>query len=121
MGCQIGAGLINAETDELTSALATSTDQAGQFDFRKWGTVDGGGGMNNSSRSGCSSTRPACLSRPRSSMAARAEQHHHRAEDQLDPLSVGEGMRVIERDAADIRHQRRLREQGESHGLAEVG
>ena len=44
MGCQIGAGLINAETDELTSALATSTNEQGEFDYRKWGAADGGGG-----------------------------------------------------------------------------
>ncbi|MBS0190079.1 MAG: beta-ketoacyl synthase N-terminal-like domain-containing protein [Phycisphaerales bacterium] len=103
MGCQIGAGLINAETDELTSALATSTDQAGQFDFRKWGTVDGGGGMNN--------LQPLWMLKYLPNMLACHVTIIHGCEGPSNTitcaeassiLSVGEGMRVIERDAADI-------------------
>ena len=36
-GCHIGAGLIAADLDELTAALATSKDRAGKFDPGHWG------------------------------------------------------------------------------------
>lgn len=39
MGCMIGAGLIAAETKELTQALVTSVDERGRFSYRKWGAV----------------------------------------------------------------------------------
>lgn len=45
-GCQIGAGLLSAEINELTGALATSTSQpapeGGVFDAKKWGGGEGG-------------------------------------------------------------------------------
>jgi 3-oxoacyl-[acyl-carrier-protein] synthase II len=37
VGCQIGAGLIAADVDELTSALATSRTADGAFDIGHWG------------------------------------------------------------------------------------
>jgi 3-oxoacyl-[acyl-carrier-protein] synthase II len=37
-GCHIGAGLIAAEENELTSALATSRGADGEFSFSAWGT-----------------------------------------------------------------------------------
>jgi 3-oxoacyl-[acyl-carrier-protein] synthase II len=37
-GCHIGAGLIAAEENELTSALATARGPDGTFDFGRWGT-----------------------------------------------------------------------------------
>jgi 3-oxoacyl-[acyl-carrier-protein] synthase II len=37
-GCHIGAGLIAAEENELTSALATARSADGSFDFGAWGT-----------------------------------------------------------------------------------
>ena len=43
VGCHIGAGLIAADIDELTSALYTARDAAGQFSFGLWGEQ----GMNN--------------------------------------------------------------------------
>lgn len=47
-GCQIGAGLLSAEVNELTGALATSTDDTGAFDSGKWGGTEGGASaMNN--------------------------------------------------------------------------
>lgn len=43
VGCHIGAGLIAAEVDELTGALATSRRADGTFDAGHWGET----GMNN--------------------------------------------------------------------------
>jgi len=40
-GCQIGAGLLSAELNELTGALATSTTE-GDFDSKRWGGGDQG-------------------------------------------------------------------------------
>ena len=37
-GCHIGAGLIAAEENELTGALATARAADGTFDFGRWGT-----------------------------------------------------------------------------------
>ncbi len=42
-GCQIGAGLIAAEVEELAPAFATSTNDDGGFSLAKWGES----GMNN--------------------------------------------------------------------------
>lgn len=41
--CNIGAGLICADLDELGSALQTALDEQGNFDLRRWGAE----GMNN--------------------------------------------------------------------------
>jgi 3-oxoacyl-[acyl-carrier-protein] synthase II len=38
VGCHIGAGLIAADTDELTMALAKSQRDDGSFDIHDWGT-----------------------------------------------------------------------------------
>ncbi|MFG0307077.1 MAG: beta-ketoacyl synthase N-terminal-like domain-containing protein, partial [Phycisphaerales bacterium JB040] len=50
-GCQIGAGFIAADIDELTLAMASAQSEAGggpSWDLRKWGTEgEGDGGMNN--------------------------------------------------------------------------
>ena len=37
MGAHIGSGLIAADLDELTAALAAATDEKGDFDYHKWG------------------------------------------------------------------------------------
>lgn len=37
VGCHIGAGLIAADVDELTAALAASRDDGGAFDLHRWG------------------------------------------------------------------------------------
>ena len=39
MGCQIGAGLIAAEENELTAALVTSRNASGAFDITAWGSI----------------------------------------------------------------------------------
>lgn len=106
MGCQIGAGLINAETDELTSALATSTNDQGAFDYRKWGAVEGdggGGGMNN--------LQPLWMLKYLPNMLACHVTIIHGCEGPSNTITcaeasgllcMGEGMRVIQRDAADL-------------------
>jgi 3-oxoacyl-[acyl-carrier-protein] synthase II len=47
-GCQIGAGLIAADTAEMSRAVVTATDDSGTFNTANWGTEDGAdSGMNN--------------------------------------------------------------------------
>lgn len=104
MGCQIGAGLINAETDELTSALATSTNESGAFDHKKWGTTEGGGG-------GMNNLQPLWMLKYLPNMLACHVTIIHGCEGPSNTITcaeasgllcVGEGMRVIQRDAADV-------------------
>lgn len=104
MGCQIGAGLINAETDELTSALATSTNDSGAFDYKKWGAAEGGGG-------GMNNLQPLWMLKYLPNMLACHVTIIHGCEGPSNTITcaeasgllcVGEGMRVIQRDAADI-------------------
>lgn len=104
MGCHIGAGLIAAETDELTNALATSVGDGGNFDLRAWGTAEGGrGGMNN--------LPPLWLLKYLPNMLACHVTILHGAEGPSNTitcseasglLSLGESVRVIERGAADL-------------------
>lgn len=103
MGCHIGAGLIAAETEELTSALATATTD-GSFDAAKWGTGEGGGG-------GMNNLQPLWLLKYLPNMLACHVTIIHGAEGPSNTitcaqasglLSLGESLRVIERDAADL-------------------
>ncbi len=110
MGCQIGAGLIATETDELAAALSTARNpdpafaRAGGFDARAWGTEAGGkGGMNN--------LQPLWLLKYLPNMLACHVTILHGAEGPSNTitcaeasglLSLGESVRVIERDAADL-------------------
>lgn len=109
VGCQIGAGLINAETDELSAALATATSEKGEFEYWRWGTVatekhsSGVGGMNN--------LQPLWMLKYLPNMLACHVTIIHGCEGPSNTitcaeasvlLSVGEGMRVIQRDAADV-------------------
>ena len=108
LGCQIGAGLIAAETLELTSALATSVDAHGTFDYARWGTIaqhDGQtvGGMNN--------LQPLWMLKYLPNMLACHVTIIHGNEGPSNTitcgeasglLSIGEAARVIERDAADV-------------------
>lgn len=108
VGCQIGAGLINAETAELSEALATATDDKGTFDTWRWGTVAtashpaGVGGMNN--------LQPLWMLKYLPNMLACHVTIIHGCEGPSNTitcaeasglLSIGEGVRVIERGAAD--------------------
>ncbi|MDX2130690.1 MAG: beta-ketoacyl synthase N-terminal-like domain-containing protein [Planctomycetota bacterium] len=105
-GCQIGSGLISAETLELTMALATAVgdgpaDHAG-FDMRAWGGHEGSGGMNN--------LPPLWMLKYLPNMLACHVTIIHGAEGPSNTLTcaeasgllcIGEGTRVIERHAAD--------------------
>lgn len=104
MGCHIGAGLIAAETDELTSGLVTARNEAGLFELTRWGTGDGGaGGMNN--------LQPLWLLKYLPNMLACHVTILHGAEGPSNTitcseasglLSLGESLRVIQRDSADL-------------------
>ncbi len=114
MGCQIGAGLISAETHELTSALVTSLDnnpdnaKRGGFSYEKWGTIgtDGqprGGGMDN--------LQPLWMLKYLPNMLACHVTIIHGCEGPSNTITcaeasgllcLGESARVIERNAADV-------------------
>ncbi len=108
LGCQIGAGLIAAETAELSRALAASVNDDGVFDLGLWGTVDSengrkaGGGMNH--------LPPLWLLKYLPNMLACHVTIVHGAEGPSNTitcaeasalLSLGESMRVIARGDAD--------------------
>jgi 3-oxoacyl-[acyl-carrier-protein] synthase II len=102
MGCQIGAGLISAEAEELTSALATSTIPSAQgevFSLEKWGTT------------GLANLQPLWMLKYLPNMLACHVTILHGAEGPSNTitcgeasglLSLGESCRVIERGAADL-------------------
>jgi 3-oxoacyl-[acyl-carrier-protein] synthase II len=104
LGCQIGAGLIAAEIDELTAALSTACPAGGGFSLRAWGTAgDGsGGGMNN--------LPPLWMLKYLPNMLACHVTILHGAEGPSNTvtamqasglLCLGESFRVIERGDAD--------------------
>ena len=105
VGCQIGAGLIAAETDELAPAIATATDDSGTFREKLWGTnadAGGTGGMNN--------LQPLWLLKYLPNMLACHVTILHGCEGPSNTitcaeasglLSLGESLRVIQRDDAD--------------------
>jgi len=107
LGCQIGAGLIAAETAELSRALASAVDENGVFDLGLWGTVDSGdrkagGGMNH--------LPPLWLLKYLPNMLACHVTIVHGAEGPSNTitcaeasalLSLGESARVIARGDAD--------------------
>lgn len=116
VGCQIGAGLIAAETDELAGALvtarvagATLEEPGAGFSLRLWGTAGapdgtvGSGGMNN--------LTPLWLLKYLPNMLACHVTIIHGCEGPSNTitcneasglLSLGESTRVIERDWADV-------------------
>lgn len=105
MGCQIGAGLIAAEVDELTMALATARGADGRFDIRAWGGSEGGGG------GGMENLTPLWLLKYLPNMLACHVTIIHGAEGPSNTitcseasgmLSIGESVRVIERGSADL-------------------
>ena len=100
LGCHIGAGLISAETQELTQALVTARDSEDptRVDWRVWGES----GMNN--------LPPLWLLKYLPNMPACHVTILHGAEGPSNTitcseasglLSIGESARVIERGAAD--------------------
>lgn len=99
VGCHIGAGLIAAETDELTAALATSRDETGAFSLKKWG------------ESGMQNLPPLWLLKYLPNMLschvtiihdARGPSNTITCAEASAGLSIGESLRVIERGDADL-------------------
>ncbi|MBI1189797.1 MAG: hypothetical protein GC200_03835 [Tepidisphaera sp.] len=102
-GCHIGAGLIAAETLELTQALATATAPSGEFSLKDWGTIDAPGGMNN--------LQPLWLLKYLPNMLACHVSIIHGAEGASNTITcgeasgllcLGESRRVIERGECDL-------------------
>lgn len=104
VGCHIGAGLIAAELDELTGALATAVDENGEFSLKQWGDSEGGdGAMGN--------LQPLWLLKYLPNMLACHVTIIHDAQGPSNTitcaeasgvLSVGESLRVIQRGDADL-------------------
>ncbi|MFG0329267.1 MAG: beta-ketoacyl-[acyl-carrier-protein] synthase family protein [Phycisphaerales bacterium] len=100
MGCQIGAGLIVAEMNELTAAFATAREnESSPFDLKRWGET----GMQN--------LTPLWLLKYLPNMLACHVTIVHDCQgpsntitcaESSGALSVGESMRVIERGDADL-------------------
>jgi 3-oxoacyl-[acyl-carrier-protein] synthase II len=97
-GCHIGAGLIAAELDELTAALATSKDAAGRFDAGNWG------------QQGMQELTPLWLLKYLPNMLAchvtiihdcQGPSNTITCNEASSGLSLAESQRVIERGAAD--------------------
>jgi len=99
VGAHIGAGLIAADLDELTAALATSVDDAGHFDIHRWGSD----GMNQ--------LTPLWLLKYLPNMLACHVTIIHDTQgpsntitcaEASSGLSIGESLRVIGRGQADL-------------------
>jgi 3-oxoacyl-[acyl-carrier-protein] synthase II len=97
-GCQIGAGLIAADLDELTAALSTSKDAAGRFDPGHWG------------QQGMQELTPLWLLKYLPNMLAchvtiihdcQGPSNTITCNEASSGLSLAESQRVIERGAAD--------------------
>ncbi|MGV6813473.1 MAG: beta-ketoacyl-[acyl-carrier-protein] synthase family protein [Phycisphaerales bacterium] len=104
VGCQIGAGLIAADTQELSRAVVSAKDEDGTFSMNKWGTEgEGESGMNN--------LPPLWLLKYLPNMLACHVTIIHGLEGPSNTimgaeasaiLSIGESTRVIERGSADM-------------------
>ncbi len=99
IGAHIGAGLIAAELDELTGALVEATDEQGRFMYEKWG------------QQGMQHLTPLWLLKYLPNMLACHVTIIHDAQGPSNTitcgeasamLSVGESLRVIQRNAADL-------------------
>ena len=97
-GCQIGAGLICADLDELAAALVTSKGANGDIDLEHWG------------RLGMTNLTPLWLLKYLPNMLACHVTIVHDCQgpsntitccEASSALSLGESMRVIDRGAAD--------------------
>jgi 3-oxoacyl-[acyl-carrier-protein] synthase II len=107
MGCHIGAGLIAAETDELTMALDTAragTAERPSVNLRAWGSGPGG-------ESAVNSLPPLWLLKYLPNMLACHVTIIHGAEGPSNTITcseasgllcVGESLRIIQRGAADL-------------------
>lgn len=107
-GCQIGAGLLSAEVNELTAALATSTDDQGRFDLKQWGSGSAAGG---DGANAMGNLPPLWMLKYLPNMLACHVTIIHGAEGPSNTITcaessgilcVGEASRVIERGDADV-------------------
>ena len=120
MGCNIGAGLIAAELDEMAAAMVTARSSAeyrvpsaekdsalGTFSLRAWG----GGAAESSTGQGMEALTPLWLLKYLPNMLACHVTIIHGAEGPSNTitcaessglLSIGESTRIIERGAADL-------------------
>jgi 3-oxoacyl-[acyl-carrier-protein] synthase II len=99
VGCQIGAGLIAADVDELTAALVSSRDENGGVDLTDWGA------------SGMQNLTPLWLLKYLPNMLACHVTIIHDCQgpsntitccEASSGLSLGESVRVIARGGADV-------------------
>lgn len=100
MGCHIGAGLISADADELAAAMVTSKDEStGEFDKARWG------------KSGMENLTPLWMLKYLPNMVACHVTIIHGAcgpsntitcAEASGLLSIGESLRVIQRNDADL-------------------
>lgn len=98
VGCQVGAGLIPTEIDEVASAFSTSRDEDGEFSLAKWGE----GAINN--------LQPLWMLKYLPNMLAchvgivhgcEAPSNTITCSEASGLLSLGESARVIERGDAE--------------------
>lgn len=98
VGAHIGAGLIAADIDELTTALIEAADEQGRFDMHKWGAE------------GMGHLTPLWLLKYLPNMLACHVTIIHDAQgpsntitcnEASGPLSLGESLRAIQRGMAD--------------------
>lgn len=115
-GCQIGAGLIAAETDELALAMATARDPRGTFDLKRWGTIGhaeetstgegvgvGVGGMNNLTPLWMLKYLPNMLACHVTIVhGCEGPSNTHTCSEASSLLCLGESLRVIQRGDADL-------------------
>ena len=98
MGCHIGAGLIAADLEELTQAFIKAVKEDGSFDIHKWGAE------------GMTHLTPLWLLKYLPNMLAchvtilhttRGPSNTITCAEASSELSIGESLRVIQRNAAD--------------------
>ncbi len=98
-GCQIGAGLIAADVDELTAALWTSRGADGNFDIAHWGET----GMTNLTPLWLLKYLPNMLSCHVTIIHdCQGPSNTITCAEASAGLSCGESMRVIQRGDADV-------------------
>lgn len=97
-GCNIGAGLISADLNELTTALAAAKNEGGSFDLKLWGNQ------------GMSQLTPLWLLKYLPNMLAchvtivhglKGPSNTITCGDASSHLAIGEAFRTIQRGAAD--------------------
>jgi 3-oxoacyl-[acyl-carrier-protein] synthase II len=98
-GCNIGAGLINAELNELTAAMNTARGEGNHLDLNKWG------------REGMSQLTPLWLLKYLPNMLAchvtivhelKGPSNTITCSDASSHLAIGEAYRTIQRGKADM-------------------